>query len=244
MTSALVSLPAAMDAVVVASALPEAYEAAPEVKENVTVVATTAGTSSRAATVTVVPTSAVAVAAQVTVEPAQTEVSAGAWQRWSLPQTLPPLHWGVEVHCTQVESVLHTGVPAAQAGLEPVVPSLAAGLQATQLGVVVPVQTGVAEGQAALVVSAPFEDGLQATQAPERQAGVGAWQEGLTPLAFCASTQATHWWVVVLHAGVAPLQSALEPQPTQTPAAEQEGWVAGQSVPLEHCAQKAPAAAV
>ena len=161
-----------------------------------------------------------------------------------MPQTLPPLHWGVAVHCTQVESVLHTGVPAAQAGLEPVVPSLAAGLHATQLTVVVPVHTGVAVGQAALVVSAPLRVGLQVTQAPERQAGVGAWQDGFTPLAFCASTQATHWWVVVLHAGVAPLQSLLVPQPTQTPAAEQLGCVAGQSVVLEHCAQNAPAAAV
>src|SRR5262249_53320942 len=92
------------------------------------------------------------------------------------------------------------------------------------------VQTGVALAQAPLAPVVPsFAAGLQVTHALFWQAGVAVGQEWLVPLAFCASRQGTQVCVLVLQAGVAPLQSEVELQPKQVPSAVQTGCALGQS---------------
>jgi hypothetical protein len=142
------------------------------------------------------------------------------------------------VQRTQVWSVLQVGVPGSQAGLAPVVPSLAETMQATQDGAVSPVQTGVPGGQAAFLVSLPLADGAQATQASLRQAGVGVVQRAFRPPAFSLSRQAEQACVAVSHTGVAPAQSLGPVQPPQVPLAPQDGCAGSlQSLLALHCAQ-------
>jgi hypothetical protein len=113
-----------------------------------------------------------------------------------------------------------TGLAASvQSGFLPVVPSLLAARQATQVEVAE--QAGVA---AEVATHAPFwplvslAAGTQVTQAWLRQAFLPAVvQAGFTPPLFCASRQTTQALLLGLQTGVVPPQSALLAQPKQTP---------------------------